>query len=54
MISDILPMQFRIADTFTDSLARLTGYESKTVLRDGEIAPAPFPDALVQVEGLVN
>jgi len=31
-----------------------SGYESKTVLRDGEIAPAPFPDALVQVDKLVN
>jgi len=31
-----------------------SGYQSKTVLQDGEIAPALFPDALVQVDKLVN
>ncbi len=30
------------------------GYQSKTVLREGEIAPALFPDALVQVDKLVS
>lgn len=30
------------------------GYESKTILRDGEAAPARFPDASVSVESLVN
>ena len=28
-------MEFRIADTFTDSLARLTGGEQKAVKNDG-------------------
>jgi Uma2 family endonuclease len=32
----------------------LSGYGSKTVLRDGEAAPALFPDATVPVAGLVN
>ncbi len=31
-----------------------TGYESKTILREGEAAPARFPDAIVSVTELVN
>lgn len=30
------------------------GYESKTILRDGEVAPTRFPDAVVRVAELVN
>jgi Uma2 family endonuclease len=30
------------------------GYESKTILRDGEVAPVRFPDASVAVPELVN
>ena len=30
------------------------GYESKTVLTEGEVAPAQFPDAVVDVRELVN
>jgi len=42
-------MQFRIADTFTDSLARLTGEEQKLVKTTVALrAPPlhmPFPDS---------
>lgn len=30
------------------------GYESKTILRDGEAAPARFPDAVINIAELVN
>lgn len=30
------------------------GYESKTILTDGEAAPVRFPDAVIQVRELVN
>jgi hypothetical protein len=36
----VIRMQFRIADTFTDSLARLTGDEQKTTAFDLQLNPA--------------
>lgn len=34
--------------------ARYLGYESKTVLREGPVAPVRFPDAELRVEDLVR